>query len=75
MVCGSWGQHAPQLPTYSCVWRVRGKSPLTRRQLGCLGLKMGMKEAERGEDDLTIVFPVKNHAYRCPQIRNRYLGP
>ena len=36
---------------------------------------MGMKEAERGEDDLTIVFPIKNHAYRCPQIRKRYLGP
>ena len=31
---------------------------------------MGFKEAKRGEDDLTIVFPVKNYAYWCPQIQN-----
>ena len=59
-----------------CVRRVRGQiAPLRADNLGCLGLKMGMKEAEWGEDDLTIVFPVKNHAYRCPQIPKRYLGP
>ena len=36
---------------------------------------MRVKEAKRGEDDLTIVFPVKNYAYWCPQIQNWYLGP
>ena len=45
-----------------CARRVQGNCPCTRSQSLCLNLKMGYKEAKRGEDDLTIVFPVKNHA-------------
>ena len=76
MVCGVEGDARPNpLRICVCARRVQGNCPCTRSQSSCLGLNLRVKEAKQGEDDLTIVFPVKNYAYWCPQIQNWYLGP
>ena len=64
MVCGVEGDARPNSQCICvCARRVQGNCPCTRSQIMSLSLKMRVKEAKRGEDDLTIVFPVKNYAY------------
>ena len=75
MVCWVGGDARPN-PQCMCVCEAcAGQLPLHTLASFMFGPEFGVKEAKWGEDDLTIVFPVKNYAYWCPQIQNWYLGP